>query len=185
MSEGPTRDDGPGGDRGGHGGGGDRGGDRGGYGGGGGYGDRDGGGGGGGFRGGDRGGYGGGGGYGDRDGGGGGGGFRGGDRGGRGFRDGPRPEPTVKSKLRARARKKARKSKPRMFQRRKVCRFCADKRLKLDYREAKTLRLFITETGKMIPRRVSGNCAKHQRGLALAIKRARQIALLPYSSGHI
>lgn len=151
MSEGPTRDDGPGGGFGG--------GDRGGYGGGG-----------------DRGGYGGGG---DR------GGYGGGDRGGRSFRDGPRPEPTVKSKLRARARKKARKSKPKMFQRRKVCRFCADKRLKLDYREAKTLRLFITETGKMIPRRVSGNCAKHQRALALSIKRARQIALLPYSSGHI
>jgi small subunit ribosomal protein S18 len=72
-----------------------------------------------------------------------------------------------------------------MFQRRKVCRFCADKRLSLDYKEAKTLRLFITETGKMIPRRISGNCAKHQRQLAVAIKRARQIALLPYAAGHM
>jgi small subunit ribosomal protein S18 len=67
----------------------------------------------------------------------------------------------------------------------RVCRFCADKRLSLDYKEAKTLRLFITETGKMIPRRISGNCAKHQRQLAVAIKRARQIALLPYAAGHM
>ena len=72
-----------------------------------------------------------------------------------------------------------------MFQRRKVCRFCADKHLMIDYKEAKTLRLFISETGKMTPRRISGTCAKHQRSLAVAIKRARHIALLPLSSGHI
>ena len=97
----------------------------------------------------------------------------------------PRGPQTVKARLRARARKKARKGKKKMFQRRKVCRFCADKKLEVDYREPKTLRLFLSETGKVIPRRISGNCAKHQRPLALAIKRARQMALLPYSAGHI
>ena len=92
---------------------------------------------------------------------------------------------SVKARLRARARKKARKAKKRMFQRRKVCRFCADKRLMLDYKEPKTLRLFISETGKVTPRRISGTCAKHQRKLAVAIKRARQIALLPYAPKHM
>jgi small subunit ribosomal protein S18 len=92
---------------------------------------------------------------------------------------------SVKGKLRARARKKARKAKKGMFQRRKVCRFCADKKLVLDYKEPKILRLFISETGKVTPRRISGTCAKHQRQLAVAIKRARQIALLPIAAGHM
>ncbi len=92
---------------------------------------------------------------------------------------------TVKSKLRARARKKARKARKGMFQRRKVCRFCADKKLVLSYKEPKSLRLFISETGKVTPRRISGTCAKHQRALAVAIKRARQIALLPIAAGHM
>ena len=94
---------------------------------------------------------------------------------------------TAKGRLRAAARKKARKSakKKGMFQRRKVCRFCADKNLSISYKDVKTLRLFITETGKMTPRRISGTCAKHQRQLAVAIKRARHIALLPFASGHI
>jgi len=86
--------------------------------------------------------------------------------------------------MRAKARKKARKQKKKMFQRRKVCRFCADKKLRVDYKEPKTLRLFLSETGKLIPRRISGNCAKQQRPLALAVKRARQVALLPYTSSH-
>ena len=90
----------------------------------------------------------------------------------------------MKARLRAKARKKARKQK-KMFQRRKVCRFCADKKLVIDYKEPKTLRLFLTETGKLIPRRISGNCAKHQRPLALAVKRSRQVALLPYSTSHV
>lgn len=66
------------------------------------------------------------------------------------------------------------------FGRRKVCRFCADKNLRIDYKDPKTLKYFITERGKVIPRRISGNCAFHQRKVALAIKRARNIALLPY-----
>jgi len=93
---------------------------------------------------------------------------------------------TVKGRLRAAARKKARKAKKKgMFQRRKVCRFCADKGAVLDYKEVKTLRLFITETGKMTPRRISGTCSKHQRQLAVCIKRARHLALLPYAPSHM
>ena len=97
-----------------------------------------------------------------------------------------RDEPqTVKARLRAKARKKARKQRKKGFLRRKVCRFCADSSLKIDYRDPKSLRLFITETGKMIPRRISGNCARHQRPLAIAIKRARHLALLPTSSQYL
>ena len=67
------------------------------------------------------------------------------------------------------------------FIRKRVCRFCADKSLVIDYKEVKTLANFLTERGKIIPSRIYGNCAKHQRQVCEAIKRARQIALLPYS----
>jgi small subunit ribosomal protein S18 len=73
-----------------------------------------------------------------------------------------------------------RKKRRRIFHRRKVCRFCADQSLVIDYKDPKTLKYFITERGKIIPRRISGACAKHQRALTHAIKRARTIALLPY-----
>ncbi len=79
------------------------------------------------------------------------------------------------------AMKKRRRPAPR----RKVCRFCVDKQLKVDYRDTNTLKSFITERGKIIPRRISGNCAHHQRQVARAIKRARQIALMPYKSSTI
>ncbi len=65
--------------------------------------------------------------------------------------------------------------------RKKVCKFCENKNYSIDYKDYKTLRRFITEQGKIIPRRVTGTCAKHQRELVTAIKRARNIALLPYS----
>lgn len=68
------------------------------------------------------------------------------------------------------------------YHRRKTCKFCADSSLVIDYKEPKTLRHFTTERGKITPRRISGNCAKHQRMLTLAIKRARNIALLPYTT---
>ena len=71
-------------------------------------------------------------------------------------------------------------SKKRTYNRRKVCRFCADTNLTIDYKDPKSLRFFITERGKIIPSRISGTCAKHQRILMHAIKRARTIALLPY-----
>ncbi len=69
----------------------------------------------------------------------------------------------------------------KLFSRRKVCRFCADKELVINYKDVKTLRNFVSERGKIIPRRIVGTCATHQRQLCEAVKRARQIALLPYS----
>ena len=66
--------------------------------------------------------------------------------------------------------KPARKRKRRVYHRRKVCRFCADSSIIIDYKDAKTLKYFITERGKIIPRRITGTCATHQRSLTLAIK---------------
>ncbi|MDI6878440.1 MAG: 30S ribosomal protein S18 [Desulfitobacteriaceae bacterium] len=63
----------------------------------------------------------------------------------------------------------------------RVCSFCVDKVEAIDYKETHKLRKYITERGKILPRRISGNCAKHQRQVTLAIKRARSIALLPYA----
>ncbi len=71
------------------------------------------------------------------------------------------------------------------YHRRKICRFCADSKLVIDYKDARSLRYFTTERGKIIPRRISGNCAKHQRILTVAIKRARNIALLPFTTAII
>ena len=64
--------------------------------------------------------------------------------------------------------------------RRKVCKFCVEKAAAIDYKDTKKLSGFISEAGKIMPRRMSGVCAKHQRDLAIAIKRARIMALLPY-----
>jgi len=75
-----------------------------------------------------------------------------------------------------------RRPRRRVFRRRKICRFCADSGLAMDYKNPRTLRLFTTERGKIIPRRISGNCAKHQRELTRAVKRARTIALMPYAA---
>ena len=141
--------------------------DRGGFGGG--YGDRDR----GGFGGGDRGGF--------------GGGFRGGDRGDRGGfgggygdRDeGPQPR-GLKFRLRAKARKKARKLKKKSFRGPKVSRLTTDKGLVIDYKDPRVLRMFLSETGKVLPRRISGNTARQQREVVEAVKRARHLALLPY-----
>jgi small subunit ribosomal protein S18 len=69
----------------------------------------------------------------------------------------------------------------RRIQRRKVCRFCAE-RVPIDYKDVRTLGNFITERGKVIPSRITGNCALHQRELTMAIKRARNVALLPFTS---
>lgn len=66
------------------------------------------------------------------------------------------------------------------FRRRKVCRFCTEKEAVIDYKDAGGLRYFLSERGKVVPRRISGTCATHQRTLAVAIKRARALALLPY-----
>ena len=66
--------------------------------------------------------------------------------------------------------------------RRKVCSFCVDKVDHIDYKDVAKLRRFVTERGKILPRRISGNCAKHQRQVMVAIKRARNIALLPFTA---
>lgn len=66
---------------------------------------------------------------------------------------------------------------------RKVCRFCADPTLAIDYKDPQQLKMFISERGKIVPRRISGNCAQHQRELTRAIKRARNISLMPYTVG--
>ena len=72
--------------------------------------------------------------------------------------------------------------KPKRIQKKKVCIFCQDKVAEIDYKDVARLKRFITEKGKMVPRRASGTCAYHQRELAMAIKRARQVALLPYKA---
>ncbi|MCC6807332.1 MAG: 30S ribosomal protein S18 [Deltaproteobacteria bacterium] len=74
------------------------------------------------------------------------------------------------------------KKKGKSFGRKKVCRFCADKTLRIDFKDYNALKYFITERGKIIPRRISGNCAGHQRELASAVSRARMIALLPFTA---
>jgi small subunit ribosomal protein S18 len=67
-----------------------------------------------------------------------------------------------------------------MLKKRRICRFCEEKELYVDYKDDKRLLRFITEQGKIIPRRTSGTCARHQRMLTTAIKRARHLALIPY-----
>ncbi len=66
--------------------------------------------------------------------------------------------------------------------RRRICRFCVDKAEYIDYKDTNRLKNYITERGKILPRRVSGNCAKHQRMLSEAIKKSRVVALLPYTA---
>ncbi|OPZ60796.1 MAG: 30S ribosomal protein S18 [Deltaproteobacteria bacterium ADurb.Bin510] len=69
----------------------------------------------------------------------------------------------------------------KQYYKKKVCRFCEDKNLKPDYKQTDLLKDFITERGKILPRRITGTCAAHQRALTLEIKRARLMALLPFS----
>lgn len=69
----------------------------------------------------------------------------------------------------------------RYYSRPRVCQFCTDPSSKIDYKQAETMRRFITDEGKIRPRRQTGTCAKHQRQLAKAIKRARHVALLPFT----
>lgn len=71
------------------------------------------------------------------------------------------------------------RAKAKTFYRKKVCRFCANK-TKIDYKDADSLRRYMTERGKILPRRITGTCSKHQREISKAIKRARSICLLPY-----
>jgi len=72
--------------------------------------------------------------------------------------------------------------KAKRVQKKKVCQFCVDKAEHIDYKDVTKLRRYITEKGKIIPRRISGVCAEHQRGLTTAIKRARYMVLLPFKA---
>ena len=71
--------------------------------------------------------------------------------------------------------------KKRPVGRRKPCKFCGDENIKIDYKDATLLKYFITDRGKLVPRRLTGNCAKHQRAIATAVNRARMIALMPFA----
>lgn len=73
----------------------------------------------------------------------------------------------------------------RGFFRRRGCRFCADHEIVIDFKDRWLLKPFVTERYKIVPRRISGNCAAHQRELSIAVKRARHLAVLPYSSAQI
>lgn len=67
------------------------------------------------------------------------------------------------------------------FSRRRICRFCGDESVKIDYKNTTLLKNFITERGKLVPARITGTCAKHQRALSTAVRRSRMIALLPFT----
>ena len=73
------------------------------------------------------------------------------------------------------------KRRPNIRRRKKVCIFCGEKAQPIDYKDVATLKKYVSERGKILPRRITGTCAKHQRALTTAIKRARHIALMPYS----
>lgn len=72
--------------------------------------------------------------------------------------------------------------KRRGFRKKKVCQFCADKTETIDYKDVEKLRKYVTDRGKILPKRITGNCALHQREVTTAIKRARIVALLPYTA---
>ena len=84
----------------------------------------------------------------------------------------------------ARERTSSRPPRRRGMGRRKVCRFCADKTMVIDYKDARTLGTFLSERGKIIPARITGTCARHQRRLTVAVKQARTVALLPYTTAY-
>ena len=73
------------------------------------------------------------------------------------------------------------RDKKRPVGRRKMCKFCADETIKIDYKDASLLKYFITDRGKQVPRRQTGNCAKHQREISTAVNRARMIAIMPFA----
>ena len=77
--------------------------------------------------------------------------------------------------------KDGRGGKNRSAPRRKVCRFCAEPTIAIDYKSPQLLRAFITDRGKIVPRRISGTCAKHQRSISVSVRRARMLALMPFT----
>jgi small subunit ribosomal protein S18 len=103
-----------------------------------------------------------------------------GQSGGQGFR--PRPRTQFRDRDEEGGDERSGDDRQRRYPkfRKKICRFCFDKNLAIDYKDINTLGRFITDRGKILPRRVTGTCAKHQRLVAVAIKRARIIALIPF-----
>ena len=73
----------------------------------------------------------------------------------------------------------------RRYVRKKFCRFCAEKELQIDYKNAYMIKQFVSERGKIVPRRITGNCAKHQRKLTMEIKKARIVALIPFTATQV
>ncbi len=73
----------------------------------------------------------------------------------------------------------------RTYTRKKICRFCADENLKIDYKDSRLMRNFVSERGKIMPRRITGNCAYHQRRVSRAIKISRIVSIIPYTSINI
>jgi len=95
---------------------------------------------------------------------------------------------SYREKKEAKEKKEKRFGQTRKFQlstRRRQCRFCADKKLVIDYKDAKLLQPFMSERGRIIPRRISGNCAKHQRDVTTAVKRARILAIIPFTTSQL
>ncbi len=90
--------------------------------------------------------------------------------------------PAARPERAERSERPARPAQKQNRRRKKVCAFCADKIDYIDYKDTTRLRKYVSERAKILPRRISGTCAKHQRQLTLAIKRARQVALMPYIS---
>jgi small subunit ribosomal protein S18 len=97
----------------------------------------------------------------------------------------PEVEEVVAPEQREEAPARAERRRPRYISRRKVCFFCAEKVADISYKNADTLRRYLSDRGKIEPRRKTGTCAKHQRRLTLALKHARHLALLPYTADHI
>jgi len=81
--------------------------------------------------------------------------------------------------------KDTKKEKKRLVMKKRACRFCIDKELVIDYKLARQLGQFLSETAKIVPRRVTGNCAYHQRRVGEAIRRARTLAFIPYTMSHV
>jgi small subunit ribosomal protein S18 len=97
----------------------------------------------------------------------------------------PEAEEAVAPEQRGEAPARGERRRPRYISRRKVCFFCAEKVTDISYKNADTLRRYLSDRGKIEPRRKTGTCAKHQRRLTLALKHARHLALLPYTADHI
>lgn len=84
--------------------------------------------------------------------------------------------------LKGKGKREPRAKKFQLLTKRRACRFCVDKKIVIDYKDARFLQPFVSERGRIMPRRLSGNCAKHQREVTAAVKRARILAIIPFTS---